>query len=150
MSFFSIEKEGASDRIVIALDSVEADFDTIDCGALNFISILIKEAKTKNPKCLRIGRQSIYDQCVIFASFFNSTVFSEAITFLTRNHSSFLATWTHDEGIPSITGSRGGGGCQDFNRSIWQGSIDFIPSFRLGAILCHCHPQLAWCEIQLL
>ena len=50
MSFFSVEKEGASDRIVIALNSVEADFDTINCGALNLVSILVKEAETKDAK----------------------------------------------------------------------------------------------------
>ena len=59
MSFFRVEKEGASDRIVIALDSVEADFDTIDCGALNLVSILVKEAETKDAK----GRTALHWAC---------------------------------------------------------------------------------------
>ena len=47
MSFFCVEKEWTSNRIFVALNSVEADFDTIDCEALNLVSILVKEAETK-------------------------------------------------------------------------------------------------------
>ena len=47
MGFFCAKKEWTSDRIFVALDSVEANFDNIDCGALNLVSILVKEAETK-------------------------------------------------------------------------------------------------------
>ena len=78
MCLFHIEVQCPGDRILLSGDVLEFRGDAVDQAALNFISVLIKEANAEDAVSIRIGFELLHYQVVILTGLNIRAVLTDA------------------------------------------------------------------------